>query len=129
MAKGLSGLVIHREQLDQTVGATLADLKPPQPFVPGGTLKSSFTIGNAKEVFMYTYELGAASNPGNRQYDIVNAHKAHLFGKIKGFNWKRVPSEAQVNQLPGVLPTDGRTVIFTFDSYLKPGGAPAPLRG
>jgi hypothetical protein len=25
-----------------------------------------------------------------------------------------------VNQLPGVLPTDGRTVIFTFDSYLKP---------
>jgi hypothetical protein len=115
MAKGFSGLVIHREQLDQTVSATTG-----QPYVPGGTLKSSFTIGNAKEVFMYTYELGSTASPGNRQYDMVNAQKAHLFGLIDGFNWKRVPSEAEVNAFPGVLPSDGRTVIFTFDSYLKP---------
>jgi hypothetical protein len=121
MAKGLSGLVIHSERLDQTVAASTG-----LPYVPGRMLKTSFDIGSSKEVFMYTYELGMNANPGNRQYDIVGAYKAHLFGKIQGFNWKRISGikqanrEAEVNSLPGVGPTDARTVIFSFDSYLKP---------
>lgn len=128
MAKGMSGLVIHRENLQDTVSATLAtksvnlDADPDNDEVydPSALLRSSFTIGNSKEVFMYTYELGSNSSPGNRSFDIVNAHKAHLFSRIEGFNWKRIPGESDLNALPGVLPTDSRTVVFTFDSYLKP---------
>jgi hypothetical protein len=79
--KGASGLVIHKEDLQVSVQeskqrdgdpANDADL-----FMPGGVLKSTFTIGNSQEAFMYSYELGSTANPVNPDYDIVNAHKAH----------------------------------------------------